>query len=116
MIKTMHVLRRQSRIILLSAVLTIGISQMCLADSSSTQLVGWAVGETDNGYATILSTTNGGDAWVRQGSAVEVANASLGCVAAVDANTAWTVGMNAWGCSSIYLTTNAGVTWVRQGD
>jgi len=116
MMKTMRFVNGQYRIIFLLVGLTIGILPVCLADSASTQLVGWAVGGVDDGYAAILYTTNGGNDWVRQGSAVEIANAELGCVTALDAQTAWAVGQNAWGCSSIYRTTNAGLTWCRQGN
>ena len=86
------------------------------AGKASTQFVGWAAGDNDSGYATILYTTNGGATWVRQGSTTDIADVSLGCVAAVDDNTAWAGGSTMQGYSTIYHTTNGGATWSRQGD
>ena len=86
-----------------------------MAATSSSQLIGWTVGGSRDGYATILNTTNGGADWVRQGGPEELVDAALNCVAAVDADTAWTVGWNTQGYSTIYHTTNGGIDWVRQG-
>ncbi|MBU4290202.1 MAG: hypothetical protein KKG09_08090 [Verrucomicrobia bacterium] len=82
---------------------------------SATQYVGWAAGDPNCGYATILYTTNAGADWVRQGSSTEIADVSLACIAAVDAQTAWAVGESAQGYATIYNTTNGGSTWSRQG-
>jgi len=95
-------------------ILLLGAASCALVQAEG--LSGWAVGGPRDGYATILHTTNGGAAWDRQGSADDIENIQLGCVAAVDSNTAWTVGSSARGYSTIYHTTNAGATWSRQGN
>jgi len=80
-----------------------------------TQYVGWAVGSRTNGYGYILHTRDGGYTWDRQGYPGDIADVSLGGVAAVDDHTAWVVGGADSGYSSVYRTTNSGATWIRLG-
>lgn len=77
---------------------------------------GWAVGASADGYGTILHTWDNGTTWTRQGNALQLANADLGGVVAVDPLTAWVVGAAEGGYAGIYLTTNGGSTWMRQGS
>ncbi|MCG2659993.1 MAG: hypothetical protein L6437_07095 [Kiritimatiellae bacterium] len=120
---------RDARCKNMTAALAAGLSCLCAAVPAparadvlisptvtpSNQLIGWAAGGSQDGYATILNTTNGGGDWVRQGSSEEIVDTTLSCVAATDAHTAWAVGLNAQGYSVIYHTTNGGSAWLRQG-
>jgi photosystem II stability/assembly factor-like uncharacterized protein len=72
----------------------------------------WVVGDSSDGYGTILYTTDGGNTWERQGSVGEIPNVTLGSVSAVDSSTAWVVGYN----GTILHTTDGGNTWTRQGE
>jgi len=78
--------------------------------------IGWAVGESDNGFGTILFTQDGGANWIRQGSSEDVPDVNLTSVFAVDACTAWAVGGRDGGYGVIMHTADGGETWVRQGD
>jgi len=71
--------------------------------------IGWAVGDSADGYGTILHTTDGGRTWTRQGTAAEIPNTQLKEVSAVDDQNAWVVGANA-----ILRTRNGGQTWEQQ--
>jgi photosystem II stability/assembly factor-like uncharacterized protein len=71
---------------------------------------GWAAGDTVDGYGVIIHTTDGGQTWVRQGTAGEIPDVDLGGVAAIDAQNAWVVGDH----GVILRTRNAGRTWERQ--
>jgi len=71
--------------------------------------VGWAVGDSADGYGTILHTTDGGASWVRQGSAADVPNIGLQEVSAVDNQNAWVVGAQV-----ILRTRDGGQTWETQ--
>jgi photosystem II stability/assembly factor-like uncharacterized protein len=72
--------------------------------------IGWVGGESVDGYGVILHTTDGGETWMRQGSASEIPDANLGGVAAVDAQNAWVVGDQ----GTIMRTRNGGRTWEQQ--
>ncbi len=72
--------------------------------------VGWAVGAAVDGYGTIIYTADGGQTWVRQGSAEEIPPANLNGVAAIDTQNAWVAGAD----GVILRTTDAGQTWQRQ--
>ena len=53
---------------------------------------GWAVGNAWNdGYGTILRSSDSGNTWSRQGVG-QIADVSLGSVVAVNPTTAWVVG------------------------
>ena len=78
--------------------------------------VGWAVGDSVDGYGTILHTTDGGETWERQGLQVEIPDVSLAGAFAIDACNAWVVGDNAGGYGVILRTTDGGQKWIRQGD
>jgi hypothetical protein len=47
------------------------------------------VGDSADGYGTILRTTDSGNTWVRQGSTQTIPNVHLNAVSAVDDQTAW---------------------------
>jgi len=79
--------------------------------------IGWVVGSNvGDGYGVILHTTDGGQTWTRQGSALDVPDVALYAVWAADANYAWVIGSIANGYGLILRTTDGGVTWQRQGD
>ena len=71
---------------------------------------GWAAGHSLDGYGVIIHTTDGGETWVRQGSAGEIPDVNLGGVAAIDVQNAWVVGEQ----GTILRTKNGGRTWQRQ--
>jgi photosystem II stability/assembly factor-like uncharacterized protein len=71
--------------------------------------VGWAVGDSADGYGTILHTIDGGATWQRQGQPGEVPDANLSSVGAIDAANAWAVGGGV-----ILRTRDGGQTWEEQ--
>jgi photosystem II stability/assembly factor-like uncharacterized protein len=81
---------------------------------------GWVVGDTANGYGTILHTTDYGDTWGRQGSSTTIPNVYLGGVSAADDRNVWVVGNAAADLDQSYgtilHTTDGGQTWTRQGS
>jgi photosystem II stability/assembly factor-like uncharacterized protein len=77
---------------------------------------GWAVGESADGYGTIIHTTDGGKTWVRQGNPEMIPDAFLNGVSAVDHWNAWVVGDSSGGYGTILRTTDGGKTWIRQGS
>ena len=81
---------------------------------------GWVVGDTANGYGTILHTTDYGDTWVRQGSSTTIPSVYLGDVSAADDRNVWVVGNAAADLDQSYgtilHTTDGGQTWARQGS
>ena len=80
-------------VVCLAMVITIPLFfTSCYAATSSHATVGWVVGNSIDGYGTILRTTDGGNTWERQGSTDDVPNVHLLGVSAVDANTTWVIG------------------------
>jgi photosystem II stability/assembly factor-like uncharacterized protein len=77
--------------------------------------VGWVVGDSVDGYGTILHTTDGGEHWVRQGTPGEIPDVSLSSVSAIDACNAWVVGSKSDGFGVILRTEDGGRSWTRQG-
>lgn len=71
----------------------------------------WATGNTMDGYATILKSTDAGMSWTRQsgGDVTNVVN-NLLAISAVDADTAWAVGGNGF---DVLKTIDGGETWTR---
>jgi len=83
--------------------------------------VGWVVGDSvGDGYGVILHTTDGGDNWVRQGSADgiqdKIPDVNLVTVSAIDACNAWVVGGTSDHFGVILRTEDGGQSWTRQGD
>jgi photosystem II stability/assembly factor-like uncharacterized protein len=89
----------------------------CSKDDSidDQQYKGWAVGQASGGYGTILSTTNDGMTWSRQGSQSQAAGVDLYDIHGLDQNNAWAVGGIFMGYGLILHTTDGGTTWARQG-
>ena len=77
---------------------------------------GWAVGDVDQGYGTILHTINDGLTWTRQGSASFQAWINFYDVSAMSTSEVWIVGDTIDGYGSAWHTTNGGKDWVRVGD
>lgn len=77
--------------------------------------IGWIVGDSVDGYGTILHTTDGGSNWVRQGAVPDVPDVDLYDVWAADAEHAWVVGNSPGDYGVILRTTDGGSTWHRQG-
>ena len=122
--------RRSARVIGRLA-LALGLLLVCVptaqADSPGTQgshalsklsdsAVGWVVGTPDGGYGTIIHTRDGGQTWVRQGTASEIPNVPLNGVWAIDPNDVWVVGGNQGGYGVILRSVDGGQTWTRQGS
>ena len=78
--------------------------------------VGWAVGDSVDGYGTILHTTDGGDHWVRQGTPDEIPDVHLMSVSTIDACNAWVVSGKSDNFGVILSTEDGGQSWTRQGD
>jgi photosystem II stability/assembly factor-like uncharacterized protein len=70
---------------------------------------GWAVGDSVDGYGTILHTTDSGETWVQQGQPGEVPDVHLNAVSAVDEANAWVVGQDV-----ILRTRDGGQAWEQQ--
>lgn len=79
------------------------------------QYKGWVVGQAENGYGTILSTSNDGMTWTRQGSQSQAAGVDLYDVHSLDQNTVWASGGIFQGFGLILHSVNGGVSWNRQG-
>jgi len=76
--------------------------------------VGWAAGDSDGIYGTILYTNDAGNTWVRQGSAQQIPDSDISDICAIDTKNAWAVGTND-GNVVILRTTDGGENWQRQG-
>ena len=75
----------------------------------------WATGGSNNGFATILKSGDGGLTWLRQTNGdVNQAEALLG-ISAVDASSAWTVGGNNGGDGGYVVlhTSDGGSSWTK---
>jgi photosystem II stability/assembly factor-like uncharacterized protein len=79
------------------------------------QYKGWVVGQAENGFGTILSTSNDGLTWTRQGSQSQAAGVDLYDIHGLDQNNAWAAGGIYKGYGLILHTTDGGTTWLRQG-
>jgi photosystem II stability/assembly factor-like uncharacterized protein len=80
------------------------------------QYKGWVVGQAENGFGTILSSSNDGLTWTRQGSQSQAAGVDLYDIHGLDQNNAWAVGGIFKGYGLILHTTDGGTTWFRQGS
>jgi photosystem II stability/assembly factor-like uncharacterized protein len=76
---------------------------------------GWTVGDSWNGYGTILYSSDSGNTWTRQGTG-QVVNANMNSVSAVSPSVAWVSGNSYGGYGTIYRTTDGGATWTRMGS
>jgi photosystem II stability/assembly factor-like uncharacterized protein len=74
----------------------------------------WATGASNNGYATILKTSDAGLTWLRQTNGEVGKAAHLLGVSAVDANSAWTVGGNLSGGYVVLHTVDGGSNWTER--
>jgi photosystem II stability/assembly factor-like uncharacterized protein len=79
------------------------------------QYKGWVVGQAASGFGTILSTSNDGLTWTRQGSQSQAAGVDLYDIHGLDQNNAWAVGGIYMGYGLILHTTDGGTNWFRQG-
>jgi len=80
------------------------------------QYKGWVVGQAENGFGTILSTSNDGLTWIRQGSQSQAAGVDLYDIHGLDQYNAWAVGGIYQGYGLILHTTDGGTNWLRQGN
>lgn len=75
----------------------------------------WVVGDSDDGYATIYHTTDGGSTWTRKGSAADVPDVDLTKVTAYGDSKVWAVGnTDVPTTSAIVHTSDGGATWTNQ--
>jgi photosystem II stability/assembly factor-like uncharacterized protein len=79
------------------------------------QYKGWVVGPAESGYGTILSTTNDGLTWSRQGSQSQAAGVDLFDIHGLDQNNVWAVGGIYKGYGLILHSIDGGANWNRQG-
>jgi photosystem II stability/assembly factor-like uncharacterized protein len=80
------------------------------------QYKGWVVGQAESGYGTILSTTNDGLNWTRQGSQSQAAGVDLYDIQGLDQNNVWAVGGIYKGYGLILHSIDGGASWIRQGS
>lgn len=100
------------------AIFTIGLiffQLSCKKDSiiEDTGVYGWTIGDSIDGYGTIIYTSDGGENWIRQGDITSIPNVTLNDVCAVDKNIVWVVGEKSDGYATILKTTNGGKNWER---
>ncbi len=96
----------------------IGILTACSDEtnpSSNDTLHGWAVGESSDGYGTILSTSDGKN-WERQGTPETVPEGVLSSVSVVDSSIVWVAGGVFEGFGIVLKTTDGGNSWLRMGS
>ena len=79
------------------------------------QYKGWVVGQAESGYGTILSTTNDGLTWSRQGSQSQASGVDLYDIHGLDKNYVWAAGGIYKGFGLILHSMDGGVNWGRQG-
>lgn len=70
----------------------------------------WIIGDTDNGYAVVLHTDNGGRTWQRQGTAATIGARAFIDVSAASTRVAWAVGTESY----IVKTSDGGASWQIQ--
>jgi photosystem II stability/assembly factor-like uncharacterized protein len=73
----------------------------------------WATGGSNNGFATILKSGDGGLTWLRQTNGDVFKAETLLGISAVDANSAWTVGGNPHGGYVVLHTGDGGSNWTE---
>jgi photosystem II stability/assembly factor-like uncharacterized protein len=79
------------------------------------QYKGWVVGPAESGYGTILSTSNDGMTWTRQGSQSQASGVDLYDIHSLDQNNVWAAGGIFQGYGLILHSSDGGVNWFRQG-
>ena len=79
------------------------------------QYKGWVVGKAESGFGSILSTSNDGLTWTRQGSQSQAAGVDLYDIHGFDQYNVWAVGGIYKGYGLILHSTDGGVNWFRQG-
>jgi len=85
----------------------------CGSDSSS-DMVGWTVGESVNGFGTILYSDNGGKTWTRQGDALQLPDAEFSDICILDPQTLLVAGgTRPDGTYTVYKSRNGGKNWTR---
>jgi len=88
----------------------------CGSDTSDTpaRRRGWTVGESVNGFGTILHTDNGGKTWTRQGDALQLPDAGFEDICILDTNTLLVAGdIRPDGTYSVYKSHDGGKNWAR---
>ena len=75
----------------------------------------WATGGSNNGFATILKSGDGGLTWLRQTNGDVIQAEALLGVSAVDANSVWTVGGNNGGDGGYVVlhSSDGGLSWTN---
>ncbi len=78
--------------------------------------IGWAVGDIDQGYGSVMHTANDGMAWDRQGSISYIGGVGFRDVSVVSKDEVWIVGDTTKGFGGVWYTRDAGINWFRKGD
>jgi len=110
---------RKISIFLTSLILIVLISASCsktTPPSNEKQFKGWVVGQAESGYGTILSTSNDGLTWSRQGSQSQASGVDLYDIRGLDENNVWAVGGIYKGYGLILNSSDGGLNWNRQGS
>jgi photosystem II stability/assembly factor-like uncharacterized protein len=88
----------------------------CSSDTSDTllRMIGWTVGQSANGFGTILHTDNGGKTWTRQGDALQLPDAGFEDICILDSETLLVAGdTRPDGTYNVYKSIDGGNDWVR---
>ncbi|MEI6899544.1 MAG: YCF48-related protein [Bacteroidota bacterium] len=83
--------------------------------TNDTMYKGWAVGQAESGFGTIISSSNDGLNWVRQGSQSQASGVDLLDIHGIDVNNVWAVGGIYKGYGLILHSADGGISWNRQG-
>ena len=76
---------------------------------------GWAVGQANSGYGTLITTQNDGFSWMRQQIQSLAPDVNINDISAFDSKTAYAVGEVVSGYGLILRTLDGGISWERVG-
>jgi len=88
----------------------------CGSGSSDTpaKMIGWTVGQSVNGFGTILHTDNGGKTWTRQGDAAQLPDAGFVDICILDTKTLLVTGdIRPDGTYNVYKSQDGGKNWAK---
>ncbi len=109
---------------ILSAIILIAlcITTSCKKDSNDEEIIipskyyGWAVGGVFQNFSTIVHTKDGGQNWIRQGTANQLPAAGLSDVCILDKDNILIVGAPANNTYTVYKSADGGENWSQAGN
>lgn len=92
-----------------------GVNQISYADANNVWITAYDGATTSNVIREYSRSTDGGNTWTPGVIDLGVTTLGIGCIAAVDANTAYVVAFpDTGGTGGVWKTSNGGTTWTRQ--